>query len=477
MASSHAHRPSWAALIALVAGLVASPTTSRAAPAQLYLHNDSDVLAQLVNVEVVGPWLKGFISKIEAKVDASGKTARTVDVRIEIPAKGSMTVSVSAWPKLSAKVAAGIKALVPKSAPSRPSYWKAALTIRATAAGGSPSAPQPATLEEDMLAAMKRAGLAARVANTKRFAREVCLPFTAHIMTSVDAKFAGVRGFGATVTRFAAKPVGGGVQALTDTSGTYWRAVMEMVVGNTLPMLAKACMHLSVGEVDRSLNYVKVLFMLGDSQKFPSFAAMAKRLVARIQLVQHATSKQIKVGIKLFSANKLSAALKSFQATAKQHPHSASLQHEVTLTHAVSKSGLVGPSQAKVFLIDPMYPMRVVSKSGADLYETFRRQALPKLFKDRTKGLADLDEYALIAMELKAWSIAAHVYWLMSGMGPDKSAVERRSKRFLYATRKLGVKGFFAKPTAADDKADKALDAELTKRMTSSMMYKAMAKP
>ncbi|MFT6981456.1 MAG: tetratricopeptide (TPR) repeat protein [Crocinitomicaceae bacterium] len=319
--------------------------------------------------------------------------------------------------------------------------------------------------------AYKSATLEGKFELNKAYAAEVLTVLSA-FQTIVDDQFVGVKNFGELITKtdFDEKQK---ISPLTSENQDYWRAIMEMSVGNQLIPITNVFALVSQGEFDYATKYVEVLLMFSDPKSIAN--TYLEELWSRLNTFNNDVNGRIEKGFVYHDSGKYQKAIDLYNEILKEYPNSAWAKYEVyfsqnALSVELEKASLVDRTEwdkAKVgiYKSNPLYPLNVNASNSREIYLMFRRISIGELFKDRENRLSDIYEYASIAMDLEVYDFAAQLYWISITF--DKTENDALF-RFLYCLEKLGVtelksnfEGDFEKEF---EKIEKAQEAAIQKK-------------
>lgn len=325
-----------------------------------------------------------------------------------------------------------------------------------------------------------KAGLKEKMELNKAYAIEQVLPVLSAYEIMVDKQFAGVKGLGTMVrqTDFKKKQ---DVTALTSRNSDYWRANLEMSVGNQLVPVTKIAMLVSQGEFDHAMKYVEMIRLVAEPKS--AAAAYLKEISRRLKEFNKVLQSEINNGIAEHDKGNYEKAIAIYKDILAQYPHSAAAKYELyysrnaldlrNKTVTTSDRKLWDESKGSIYQSNPLYPMNVRAGSGKEMYLLFRRQATQHLFQDDKKALKDIYTYADIAMDLGVYDFAAQLFWLSATYDKDR---EDAITKFLYCLEKLGVKDLKENFKGDFGKAFAELEKKKQEDMENDPMYKSFKK-
>ena len=447
-----------------------------AVESQVHLEEDQRVLDVAVTAKQIADWARPFMARVESLLAESGaKRYLVVQMRLH-PDRDAEVLSASEPPQAE-EDAAEVVRLAKSPLPARSSLIDATLSFHFKVAGASkaPVIPSPAMLAHRRFA---DAGTAERLSLLAQMARTEALPVLGAIASRVQQQFAGVRELGKALNQAVAMPASATIDAprLADRSATFWRAVVEMARGDTLPVVARIYLDVANGQLDRAREWSRVT--LPFTAKEPVARYYLELLAARLATFYPGVDRQIRDGISLFDDKKLQEARQSYEALLKDYPCSAWGHHELALTfNQLGDDAAYRKSQAAVFACNPMYTRQIRIATGVEAYRLQRRIELEKLFRDSSRGVADFSDYADIALDLGEPAIAAHVLWRLVHLAQDKKQMEERLELFLYALEQLGVTELKSSFQGDHTKAFATIEARRRQARESSPAYRKMKDP
>lgn len=302
------------------------------------------------------------------------------------------------------------------------------------------------------------------------------LPLLASYESNVDTLYLGVLNLGKSIQdqSYSRKDV----KDLTDFNPNYWRATMEMNVGNQLIPFTKICLLLANGEFDHANRLLYVVSFFYDEKTLP--VLLDRELNAKLQSYFNALEEEIKVGIALHDQEKYSEAIAHYDDLLINFPNSAWLNYEKyfstsALTGNIDVSGNEWKeAQKTIYECDPMYPINAQAKSGKEGFLLFRRQEINELFTSAESVREDIIRYADIALDIENYAYAAQVYWLIySHLDKVDYGGRNMFAHYLYCLDKLGdtvtIQNFKEDYTAEFEK----IKAERNELMKESSIFKA----
>jgi hypothetical protein len=310
----------------------------------------------------------------------------------------------------------------------------------------------------------------------KAFAIEV-LGLLSGFQVIVDDKFEGVKNFGKLVSSSNFKEKQNVVQ-MTNENNNYWRALVEMSVGNQLIPITKIFMQVSQGEFDYAMKFIQIVGQFSDPKSVPD--RYLKELTERLQIFDKQLKGRIEEGIALHDSKEFSKALDVYNAILADYPNSAWTKYEVYFSQnemaiATKKVEVTDRTEwdiAKpaIYKCDPLYNMDVRLNTGKEAYLMFRRAEISNLFQDSKSGMQDLYKYADIALDIEAYDFAAQLFWLSFTFNKKETDA---AFKFLYCLDKMGITSLKGAFKGDIDKEFKKIEKTKQKEMTESAVYKA----
>lgn len=323
--------------------------------------------------------------------------------------------------------------------------------------------------------AYEQASLNEKYELNKHYAVEVLQVLSAY-ETIVDDQFAGVKNLGNLVqtTNFQ-KPQD--ITGMTSTNSDYWRAIMEMSIGNQLIPATKIFMLVSQGECDYAQKYLEMILYFSESKSVPDH--YLTELADRLDVFYTQLNTQIQAGIAFHDQGKYSEAIALYEDLLKDYPNSAWASYELYFSqnaldlknkkYEMNDRTEWKKAKTGIYAKNPLYNLDVSATNGKEGYLLFRRQAISKLFQNRESMLSDVYTYADIAFDLEVYDFAAQLFWLSFTF--DKQN-ESSLDMFLYSLEKLGVTKLKENFKGDFETEFKKIEKDREKEMTESVYYK-----
>lgn len=311
----------------------------------------------------------------------------------------------------------------------------------------------------------------------KTWAINEVLPVLSAYETIVDDKFAGVKNFGKLVatTNFNESQ---NVVNLTSKNPDFWRANLEMSVGNQLIPVTKIFTLVSQGEFDHAIKYMEIVQLFSSPKSIAN--DYLKELSQRLGSFNKQLNYEIGKGIEQHDKGNYEKAISVYKGILSNYPNSAWTNYELyysqnalDLKNDKIKAGdRTDWDNAKIniFKCNPLYNMDVRASNGREGYLLFRRQEISQLFKSQDEQIKDVYKYADIAMDLGVYDFAAQLFWYSTTF--DKGN-EKALFRFLYCIEQLGVTNLKDQFKGDCEKEFKKIEEKKEKEMKESKIYKS----
>lgn len=310
----------------------------------------------------------------------------------------------------------------------------------------------------------------------KAFATEI-LGLLSAFQVSVDDKFEGVKNFGklVSVSNFNEQQ---NVAQMTNENDNYWRAIVEMSVGNQLIPITKIFMQVSQGEFDYATKFIEIVSAFSDPKSIPD--RYLRELTDRLNVFDKELKKRIEEGIALHDSKEYEKALDVYNAILADYPYSAWTKYEVYFSQnemSIESKKVEATDRTEwdiakptIYKCNPLYNMDVRANTGKEAYLMLRRAEVSDLFRDNKSGMQDVYKYADIAMDIEAYDFAAQLFWLSFTFNKKDSDA---SFKFLYCLDKMGVTKLKDLFKGDMEKEFKKIEKAKQKEMTESSVYKS----
>lgn len=288
------------------------------------------------------------------------------------------------------------------------------------------------------------ADLKTKLEFNKKYATEEVLPVLSQYQVIVEDKFQGVKNFGKLLQKTDYnKPQN--IDLQTSKNYDYWRANMEMSLGNQLIPTSKIAMLVSQGELDYAFKYVEILKYFGEKESISTL--YLDELYWRLSEFYKAVNNEVEKGIAEHDKGNYEKALEIYNNILNDYPNSSWTLYEKYFTQNTldiknKKTGINDrdfwdASKGEIYKHNPIYMMDVHAKGEKEMYLMKRRFQINELFKENDKFIDDLYEYADISLDLGVYDFAAQMFWLSASY--DEKHHEKALNRYLYCLEKLGV--------------------------------------
>jgi tetratricopeptide (TPR) repeat protein len=265
----------------------------------------------------------------------------------------------------------------------------------------------------------------------------------------------------------------------TGKNPDYWRANIEMELGNLLIPFTKVCMYISNGEFDKAERLLFIVNYFSAEGTLPDY--LSREISAKLGLLKSEIEAEINQGIKLHDQGLYTEAVALYEDLLTSFPKCAWLNYELYF----SKVGAENNEDKRVeewykikpivYECDPMYPMDINATNGTQSYLMFSRNEIGSLFQSKETANKDFVRYADIALDLGNYEFAAQLYWLIIG-NISKEEYDNRDMlaHFLYCLDKLGDKEMIKNFKGDYKKEFAKIEKERKKIMEKSTYYKMM---
>lgn len=305
--------------------------------------------------------------------------------------------------------------------------------------------PEINSAAEKMKKNLSSQTLLQRKETIRNWALQEVIPVLSHFTKNVDAQFAGVQATGKILEQ--KNFLNQQAAAITEKNPLYWRGVMEMNKGNLIIPLSKVLMHVANDEFDLARRYLGMLFRFADKESLASHYLLD--LNRNLDLFYQCHDSLIREGIRLHDDGKYADAIKQYNSILAVYPNSAWARYELYFSSTYLEKGnkakeqsaeVWNKHQTAVYAADPLYPMGGGAGNARDAFLLFRHLQIKELFRESSKLKEDLFTYADIALDLSAYSFAAHLYWYLMIVFPEeKFKGQSLLVWYLYSLQKLGV--------------------------------------
>ena len=323
----------------------------------------------------------------------------------------------------------------------------------------------------------ENADLKKKYALNKRYAIDEVLPVLSAYETKVEDQFAGVKGFGKLIakTNFSESQ---DISNLTNKNSDYWRATLEMSVGNQLIPITKTFMLVSQGEFDHAMKYIEIVPLFADKS---ISATYMNELSRRLDMFNEQLNKEIQKGVAEHDKGEYEKAIALYKGILETYPFSALTRYELYYSQntlnikngGVDDRAFWDQSKVQIYKSNPLYNMDVRASNGKEGYLLFRRQSISELFKKKGEALNDIYAYADIAMDLEVYDFAAQLFWYSYTFDKEH---KNSLYKFLYCIEKLGETSLKSNFKGDMEKEFKKIEKDKEKEMQENTFYKAFKK-
>ncbi len=443
----------------------------------------SDLIGEVIlDKEPFYAYLKLLKADIEAAM-ANEKGNKDLAVVITIHSNKQATIIMGARPALKASNYSALEKKMATHVSPQTKFSEYSLMFRVTINEGcgcedrfTPDLVMPYTAK---MINFNSLSLVDKQAEIQQWIKSDVLPLIVHYESNVDTVYLGVLAMGSELNNHAY--LGKEVKNLTDFNPNYWRATMEMSLGNQLIPFTKVCLLLANGQFDEANRLLYVINFFYDDKTLP--AKFDREINDKLQSFFDQLGIEIQKGIALHDKGKYAEAMEHYDTLLKNFPNSAWLNYEMYFSRSAISGDLDvsgedwKDAQKTIYACDPMYPINPQAKSGKEGYLLFRRREISDLFSSAESVRADIVTYADIALDLENYSFAGQIYWLVFSHLKEEDFAERNIlAHYLYCLDKLGdtsnIENF-----DGDYQAEFAqIEAERIALMKNSEMYKAFSK-
>lgn len=409
------------------------------------------------------------------------KKKQKIGLFVSIHPSGATSFELYAYPKLDEQVSnkfiSDLKAI--KVVNTKLVDFPIFFAINGNKDGSLSDFPDFVTPENKKLLMFQNADLKGKYEQLKEFAVNEVLPVLAAYLLKAEDKYEGVRNLGKLISSTNFKE-NQDVEKLLNGNKDYWRAVLEMNVGNQLIPVTKVFSLVASGEIDYANKFIEILPMFSSEKSLAS--KYMQRLKIRTKLFYAEITNQIKIGIAEHDKGNFQKAISIYDNILSAYPNSAWALYEKYFSEneeriSKDKEALIDGShwdkaKIEIYKHNPLYDVDVRASNGKEAYLIFRRQEINKLFQKKEEALTDLFKYAEIAMDLNAYDYAAQLFWLSATH--NKSSFEKSLHYFLYCLDKLGENEIKSNFKGDFKKIFKSIDEKRDDEMKQSFIYKAM---
>lgn len=440
------------------------------------------IIGAFIETETLSDYIKDLNTEVEAHLK-SEKGNKEVFILIETFTDKDAAIRIGARPKISEKSLIELTEKLQQHPSPRSRIGSVAFAIVATINKGSskknvPYIPNVEYKGPKDLEAFSALSLSDKQAALQDWIRQEVLPVTAHVASAVDAEFKGVRALGKILgeNEFLETDI----EQLTSYNPEYWRANIEMAVGDLIVPFSKMCMHLVKGEFDCAKRYVLLCQVFAVSERSTVPRAYIRQIAEMLEMIEETLGQLIQKGITLHDQGKYEEAIEHYQKLLLVSPQSAWLNYQVyfaqrmMLENPNEYTELWNTAKKSIYTFDPMYAIDVSAETGREIYLLYRRREIPQLFASQDTFIQDFINYADIAVDLENYGFAAHLYWLMlSSIKREEYGNRNMLAHFLYCLDKLGNKETIQNFEGDFSEEFENIEKERIKLMKESDVYKS----
>jgi len=332
---------------------------------------------------------------------------------------------------------------------------------------------------KEKISKYENANLETKLKLNQEFAINEVLPVLAAYETIVDDKFNGVKSFGKQIERTNFNETQS-TENLTSTNKNYWRATMEMGIGNQLIPITKIFVLVSQGELDYAQKYIEIIRMFSDPETVSD--SYLEEITYRIDLFNQELNNEIGKGVAEHDKGEYQKAISIYEDILNIYPNSSWALYEKYFSENAKKLAENkvthddredwDKAKLEIYKHNPIYNMDVRASNGKEAYLLYRRQEISNLFKTKEKKLTDVFKYAEIAADLGVYDFAAQLFWLTATFDKDNS--QNSINNYLYCLDKLGERDLKSNFKGDFEKIFKSIETNKENEMKSSSIYKSM---
>jgi tetratricopeptide (TPR) repeat protein len=325
------------------------------------------------------------------------------------------------------------------------------------------------------------ADLKTKLQMNKDYAINEVLPVLAAYEIMVDPQFQGVQNLGKLVKKTDFNQPQN-MMSLLNVNTNYWRAGLEMGVGNQIIPVTKIFILVSQGDLDYAKEFVDIVRMFSSSKTRAN--DYLEEINWRLRLFHQQLNTEVAKGVDLHDQGKYDEALTIYNGLLKEYPHSSHALYEQYFSNnekqLMEKKIEIGNTdnwfkvREEVYKYNPLYGVDVKATNGKEMYLIGRRQEIQTLFQKKEDKLKDVYKYAEIAQDLGVYDFAAQLFWFSVTL--DKENMDKALNNYLYCLNKLGETEIKSNFKIDCDKVFKKIEKEKQAEMESSSLYQLMAK-
>ncbi len=234
---------------------------------------------------------------------------------------------------------------------------------------------------------------------------------------------------------------------LTYLHPDFWKAAVQMNLGNLLIPAIAASLHVERGELDKARRLVQPLQPIANSKAFlDNQGAQAIQLLdTSLNAFFTRAEARIQQGVALHDQGNYDQARLVYQQVLAAFPQSVWANWELQLSSGFAEAALdkdkmkaLAPVLQRIQNLDPLFMIGGTFSRGPEMYRLLLRMSLREL---ATKPASITERYLAIAeasLLLEEFGYAAILYWQGAVLEQNTIAHEDLLARFLYCVAQLG---------------------------------------
>ena len=442
---------------------------------------DPDVLVATLDTNYLFPWKKRVSATVKAFLSLENGQ-HDVMVLIAMPKGKPTLIEISSRPVLNEERTSHLKRRIAAlSRPPRSKLTEYAFLIEAQIGEGCQDAqlkflPKIALPYEKVRSQFDAADLSTKIQLFQHWVQQDVIPVLAFYQDSVRCPHHAVQAIGSLLKNKSYQHISS--NDLTIYNDEYWTASAQIDPGDGLIILSKICMHVAKGEFDLAKRYLDI------AQAFPEQNSMAlsfyKQFNFRMQWLYDDIKAAVRVGKLMQIEGDFAGAAQYYQQLLDVLPQAAVVNFEYHYVQSLIMSNdapeaiiqLWKDCKTQVYACDPLYNMNAPARNSTEMYLMAKRHKVNLLFIKQTDVQKNILEYADIALDLKVYGFAAHLYWLILQNKPDDFKDRDILAHYLYCLEKLGDLAFMDRYQQSYSKVkSRKIEKERKKVMESSDVY------
>lgn len=332
--------------------------------------------------------------------------------------------------------------------------------------------------------AMEDASLSKKQELLQKWAQEEVLPILSALELNADSKFEGINTLGKQISKIAWDNEVD-ILELTEKNPAFWKATIEMSLGNQLIGTSKIFLHVAAGEFDYIKLFLELLPSFSDPKTISSY--YLKELKWRMDIFYAELEAQINGGVLIHDGGKYMEAVATYKRILKDYPNSAWALYETYFSEATYRTKpkkiqedtyeYWDIASVNIFKANPLYRVERRANTQKEAYLLFRRAEIQELFNKVEDINSDFIQLADIALDLEVYAFAAHFYWLaLSGVPVEEHGGRELVYYFLYCLDKLGEQEIKKNFKGDMDAEFKKISEAREKAMKESSVYQNFKK-